>query len=152
MFRKISARIMVIGRVIGAVLMAGCAAAGDEVRPAPVEADSSEAQDAVLTPEPVVYDSREVVLGETFEIALEANATTGFSWEIAEIDEDIVQLTESEYIVDPNAEGLVGKGGKAVFRFEAVGSGETTLKLIYHRSWETDVEPLRTHIVQVTVS
>jgi len=141
-----------IGLAVGAVLLAGCAAAGDEVRPAPVEEDPSQIQDPATTPEPVVYESREVVLGETFEIMLEANATTGFSWEIAEIDEDIVQLMESEYIADPNAEGLVGKGGKAVFRFEAVGRGETALKLVYRRSWETDVEPLRTQIVQVTVS
>ena len=152
MFGKKSARIMVIGLAIGAVLLAGCVPAGDEVRPAPVEEDTSNVQDQIIEPEPVVYDSREVVLGDTFEIALDANATTGYSWEIAEIDEDIVQLTKSEYIVDPNAEGLVGKGGKAVFRFEAVGSGETALKLIYHRSWETDVEPLRTTVVQVTVS
>ena len=152
MFRRATVRRMVIGLVVGVVLLAGCAAAGDEVRPAPVEEDTSKAQDPATTPEPVVYESREVELGEMFEIVLEANATTGYSWELIEIDDDVVQLMESEYIADPNAEGLVGKGGKTVFRFEAVGSGQTALKIVYRRSWETDVEPLRTQIVQVTVS
>ena len=127
MFSRTSVRRMVICLAMGAVLLASCVAAPDEVKLAPLQQ------------------------GETFEITLEANATTGFSWEIAQIDKDIVQLVGSEYVPDPNAEGLDGKGGKAVFRFQAVGSGETTLKWVYHRPWEKDVEPLRTHVVQVSV-
>ena len=123
-----SVRRMVICLAMGAVLLSSCVAAADEVDPAPLQK------------------------GETFEITLDANATTGFSWEVAEIDEDIVQLVGSEYVPDSNAERLVGKGGKTVFRFQAVGSGGTTIKLVYRRSWEADVEPLETHIVQVTVS
>jgi len=123
-----SVRRMVIGLGMAVVLLASCVAAADEVEPNALQQ------------------------GDTFEITLDANATTGYSWELVEIDDDVVQLTESEYVADPNAEGLDGKGGKAVFRFQAVGSGETTLKWVYHRSWEKDVEPLKTHIVQVTVS
>jgi len=127
MYPQKSMRKMVIGLAIAVVLLASCVAAADELEPASLQQ------------------------GETFEITLEANATTGFSWEIAEIDEDIVQLVGSEYVPEPNPEQLCGKGGKTVFRFQAVGSGETTLKWVYHRSWEKDVEPLKTHVVQVTV-
>ena len=124
-----SVRRTLIGLGMAVVALASCVAAADGADPAdPMEQ------------------------GETFEIALEANATTGFSWEIAEIDEDIVQLVSSEYVPDSNAERLPGKGGKTVFRFQAVGSGETTVKLVYRRPWEKDVEPLETHVVQVSVS
>ena len=123
-----SVRRTLIGLGMAVVALASCVAAADGADPAALQQ------------------------GETFEIILEANATTGFSWDIAEIDEDIVQFLESEYVADSNAEQLPGKGGKTIFRFQAVGSGETTLKLVYQRPWEKDVEPLETHVVQVSVS
>ena len=151
MFSGKSVRGMVMGLAVGATVLAGCMAAADEVRPAPAGEDPSQVQDPVIVTEPVVYESREVVLGEAFEIVLEANATTGYSWELIEIDDDVVQLAESEYIADPNSERLVGKVGKTVFHFQAVGRGETTLKWVRRRPWEKDVGPMRAHIIQVTI-
>jgi predicted secreted protein len=45
----------------------------------------------------------------------------------------------------------VGAGGVEVFRFEAAGSGQTDLTLVYHRPWEKGVDPLETFAVQITV-
>ena len=130
-----SVRRIVIGLAVGVVLLASCGSTVDDVRPAPV-----------------VYESCEVELGEIFEIVLQANATTGYSWELIEIDDKVVQLTESEYIADPNSVRLVGIIGKTSFHFQAVGRGETTLKWVRRRPWEKDVGPMRAHIIQVTVS
>jgi len=46
---------------------------------------------------------------------------------------------------------LVGAGGVQILRFEAVNAGKMTLKLIYHRPWEKDVEPMETYSIQVVV-
>jgi len=89
----------------------------------------------------------ELKKGQTLVITLEANPTTGYTWEIAELDEQVLrQVGEIEF--EPESE-LVGAGGGQIIRFEVIGAGQTTLKLVYHRPWETDVGPLKTFSIQV---
>jgi predicted secreted protein len=38
-----------------------------------------------------------------------------------------------------------------VFRFAAAASGQTTLTLLYHRSFEPDVPPLKTFTAPIVV-
>ena len=84
----------------------------------------------------------EVTVGPVVAVTLTANPTTGYTWAVAEpTDEQIVRQTgEIEFV--PESEAL-GAGGVQIIRFEVVGAGQTTLKLIYHRPWER-VEPLQT--------
>jgi predicted secreted protein len=46
---------------------------------------------------------------------------------------------------------LVGAPGVETLRFEGWQAGETTLELVYRRSWEKGIEPLQRFSVQVTV-
>jgi inhibitor of cysteine peptidase len=86
--------------------------------------------------------------GQTVDIRLEGNPTTGFTWEVAEVDDAILrQIGEIEF--DPFS-GLIGSAGIQTLRFEAVGSGQMTLKLAYHRPWETEPS-LDTFNIHVTV-
>jgi inhibitor of cysteine peptidase len=96
----------------------------------------------------------ELQTGQTLEVTLESNPTTGYAWEVAEVDESLLQSQgDAEYKEKKTAgEQLVGSGGTQTFRFTAAEVGETTLKLIYHRAWETDVEPVQTFSVQVTIN
>jgi inhibitor of cysteine peptidase len=95
---------------------------------------------------------REVQLkkGQTLVVTLEGNPTTGYSWEVEEpLDEQVLrQVGEAEFKTESD---LVGAGGVQILRFEAVNAGQTTLKLVYHRPWEKDVEPLETYSIQVVV-
>jgi inhibitor of cysteine peptidase len=96
-------------------------------------------------------DGREVTLqkGQTLTIKLEGNPTTGYSWEVVESEGAIVQqVGEPEFEADSD---LLGAPGTQTLRFEAVETGQMELKLVYQRPWETDVEPLETFTVQVTV-
>jgi inhibitor of cysteine peptidase len=97
-------------------------------------------------------DGREMQLqkGQTLVVTLEGNPTTGYSWEVAEpLDEQVLrQVGEAEFKAESEA---IGAGGVQVLRFEAVNAGKTTLKLVYHRPWEKDVEPLETYSIQVVV-
>jgi len=100
-------------------------------------------------------DGREVVLkqGQILVVTLESNRTTGHSWAVAENQDSILkQIGNSEYKSSKSDPPMVGAGGWEIFRFKAVGSGQTTLKLIYRRPWETDVEPLKTFTIDVVVN
>jgi inhibitor of cysteine peptidase len=86
-----------------------------------------------------------VDVGQEFDVTLEGNPTTGYTWAVAEpTDEQIVRQTgEIEFVPESKA---LGAGGVQIIRFEVVGAGQTTLKLIYHRPWES-IEPLQTFSV-----
>jgi len=93
----------------------------------------------------------ELVLGEMLVVRLESNPSTGYLWEIDELDGGVVQQrgeVDFESAVQDNPPP--GTGGWAIFRFEAVGEGESELRLIYHQPW-TDEEPLVVYTVQVAV-
>jgi inhibitor of cysteine peptidase len=96
---------------------------------------------------------QELARGQELVVTLASNPTTGFRWEVAEADKAILrQLGNAEY--KSSASGnppLVGAGGTETFRFESIGAGTTTLKLVYRRSWETGVPPIKTYTVQVAV-
>jgi len=97
-------------------------------------------------------NGREVQLkkGQTLIVTLEANPTTGYSWEVAEpLDEQVLrQVGEPEFKAESEA---LGAGGVQTLRFKAVKAGRTILKLVYHRPWEKGVEPLDTYSLQVVV-
>ena len=82
-------------------------------------------------------------------VSLEGNPTSGYTWDVAEMDEGVLrQVGETEF--KPES-GAIGSGGVQTLRFETVNSGQTTLKFVYHRSWEADEEPSETFTIQVVV-
>jgi predicted secreted protein len=88
-------------------------------------------------------------LGEdqVLTISLESNPSTGYSWQVAEMDENVLhQVGESEF---EQMSPLLGAPEKQILRFKPVGAGQSTLKLVYHRPWEKGVEPLREFSIQV---
>lgn len=91
----------------------------------------------------------ELSAGQILEISLEGNPTTGFNWEVSEIDESVIkQSGEAEYKSESD---LLGAGGTITYTFEAVQPGSSTIKLIYHRPWEKDVAPEKEYSVTVNV-
>jgi inhibitor of cysteine peptidase len=87
--------------------------------------------------------------GQMLVITLEGNPTTGYTWEVAELNADVMrQVGETEF--QPESSPL-GAGGVQTLRFETLNVGQTPLKLVYHRPWEKDVEPLKAFSIQVTV-
>jgi inhibitor of cysteine peptidase len=92
----------------------------------------------------------ELKTGDQLQLSLEGNPTTGYSWEVAELDPNILKLNgEPQFQADSSA---LGSGGKMVLRFETVNPGRTPLKLIYHRPFEQNTAPLRTYEVIVVLT
>jgi predicted secreted protein len=87
--------------------------------------------------------------GGTFEVTLDSNPTTGYSWAYSSISSNNLTLISNEFIRPQNSR-LIGSGGKQVFVFKA--DGPTTLHLRYARAWENNVEPASSVSVKVEVS
>ncbi len=90
--------------------------------------------------------------GDVLVVRLAANPTTGYTWTLAAVDEAVLHPAgEAGYTPEPAAQGRVGAGGTAEWRFVAAGNGTTTLELLYTRPWETPSQPGKTFSVTVTV-
>ena len=84
----------------------------------------------------------EIITGQDFAIELDANATTGYQWQLAKpLNKSVIELLSTEYRVSET--GLVGAGGKEIWKFRAVDQGKTMISMKYVRSWEKDVPPLK---------
>jgi len=92
----------------------------------------------------------ELKTGQELVVTLDANPTTGYSWDVDTLSETVLQpVGEPEFEIDSN---LVGAGGVQIMRFKAVEAGESVLSLIYHRPWEKEVEPIETFSIQIIVT
>ena len=74
-------------------------------------------------------------VGKEFVITLDANATTGYEWQLANpIDDSLIRLVHSEYV--PDKTGLVGSGGKSIWTFTTIRAGTIKVYFKYIRPWE----------------
>ena len=76
---------------------------------------------------------RESPAPQTVSFSLEANPTTGYSWQVSQSEE--LFKVESSY-TQKHAEGLVGAGGLETFTLTPLKAGTTELTLTYARPWE----------------
>ncbi|MFH1524254.1 MAG: protease inhibitor I42 family protein [Chloroflexota bacterium] len=91
-----------------------------------------------------------VKTGDQIVIMLEGNPSTGYTWEAKDLDVGTFQqVGETQF--KSSSPGSTGAGGTLTLTFKALRAGTSTLALIYHRPWETDVEPQSTFAVTVTV-
>jgi len=76
-------------------------------------------------------------VGETLEVRLKSNPSTGFMWYIQAKSTPLLKLA-SQSETEPTKPG-VGRPIFQIFKFEARQSGEGVLLLHYVRSWEKPV-------------
>jgi len=89
----------------------------------------------------------QVQKGQTFDITLDANPTTGYSWK-PEYEPTYLKLVDRRF--QPSS-GAVGAGGKETFTFQALQVGQTQLRMLYQRPWEPQpllVDPYRILIIE----
>jgi inhibitor of cysteine peptidase len=91
----------------------------------------------------------EMKKGETLILSINGNPTTGYTWEVESVDQNILQSAgEPDYKSDSM---LVGSGGTYKFKFTAASAGVTPLKLKYWRTFEPDNPPVETFEVKIVV-
>lgn len=80
-------------------------------------------------------DTDNIVLkvGNTKDIILEENPSTGYAWSVEPNEDGIIEIVKDYYM-----EGLPvpGASGQHMWRIKALEKGETTLTFNYERSWE----------------
>ncbi len=97
--------------------------------------------------------SLETTTGQTINITLDSNITTGYKWNlVTEPNAQVLKLLASEYVA-PAASNppLVGAGGKEVWEFQTTGRGTTALKLAYFRPFEKNTPPAKEFSATVVV-
>lgn len=95
-------------------------------------------------------NGREVSLraGETLEISLAENRTTGFRWRLESNAGPACKLLKSSFEASL---GATGRGGVHHWQFQAVQAGAGKIELEYRRPWEEDSPPSRTFTLRVRV-
>jgi len=89
-------------------------------------------------------------LGDTLPVRLQGNPSTGYTWEPVKAELKILTQVGGPEFIAQNP-GTAGSGGTVTLRFKATKAGQESLKLIYHRSWEKDIAPLKTFEITVIV-
>jgi C1A family cysteine protease len=89
--------------------------------------------------------------GEVLVINLESNPSTGYGWQVQWLDTSILRLiSDTEWI--PYTPGKIGGPGTQTMRFAAIGKGQTSLDLVYTRSWNTTNIPTKSFTLEVHVA
>jgi predicted secreted protein len=79
-------------------------------------------------------------VGDTLVIRLPENPGTGYRWNIANIDDPLVRIDDSEFTQTPGSG--IGGGGFRIFTLSAQGPGVAWLSLKKRRPWEGDAPPI----------
>ncbi len=82
-------------------------------------------------------------------IRIEENPTTGYRWEIGMVDQQIVEILDSDYLIASG--GGIGSGGTRIFRFRAKSPGISPVQLRLRRSWEVEDALLKSFSVSIQV-
>lgn len=114
------------------------------------EASEPESPTEITVTERQKGGSTGLEVGHVLRIELPANPTTGYAWTLAEVDTDVLKPPPEEEYLPPQTDAM-GAGGISIWRFEAVGPGTTTLRLVYRRPWEEEAPPAETFDFTVAV-
>lgn len=98
------------------------------------------------------YSGKQVELsvGQSLVVTLASNASTGYSWSLAQnSDETVLSKTGNKYIAPQTT--LMGAPGKEEWTFKALKKGNSTISIVYSRPWETDTPPAQTFDLTVVV-
>ena len=112
---------------IALVLLTGCATS----TPSPTATLPPTAETLNTLPEPT--DPTQLIsvrTGETFDLVVPSNSSTGYRWNIVpEVDENLVEFISQDYIAEEPV--MPGSGGVDVWTFRALNAGDTTIVLGY---------------------
>lgn len=85
--------------------------------------------------------------GDTVQIALAENPTTGYVWQLGDLDGKIVRLESQQYQQSATSPNLCGAGGTKIFTFAIVGKGRCQVAAQLMRPWEK--KPIETRVFSI---
>lgn len=90
----------------------------------------------------------EMTVGESLEIRLQENPTTGFRWQLIADDGAVCALI-SDAFEGPG--GPLGRGGEHGWLFKALEPGECDIEFHYRRRWMSAAKPVRTFRIHIRI-
>lgn len=93
----------------------------------------------------------EVPIGQTFELRLQENPTTGYKWNLKSNGAPQCALIDDAFETKSDSPQQPGRGGAHAWQFRAAENGETHIQLAYERGWQKDATP-RTFTLKVHVT
>ena len=88
-------------------------------------------------------------VGDTIDIRLAENATTGYRWVLEQPRSAVLTARDSG---SDYPDQKLGSSGQASFRLGVSGPGTETLRLVYQRPWDSGATGQRGFSVEVTVA
>jgi len=146
---------MSLNPLAGAIALLACVmalpgcASGTDNAPAADKASANAPQAAVVDAR--ADGENRLRRGQILAIELDSNASTGYAWEIVEDGSPVLEPAPVPASAKPAVAPMPGAGGTSRWRFRAAQAGTANLRLVYRRSWEKDVEPVRTASYRVRV-
>jgi len=138
-------RFAILTILLGVLLSAGIAVAGQA---AGSSAKPQSARSPVTITDQDNSTNVDLTTGELLVVKLPSNPSTGYDWSVSG-DPAPLKLTKHSHL--RSTSGAVGAPQTAVFEFRAASAGVVHLTLLYRRSWEYNVPPVKTFTVTVEV-
>ena len=91
----------------------------------------------------------DMTVGQTFDIQLLENPTTGFHWQLTPLDNEACVLISDAFSKPAT---VPGRGGKHTWTFRAATSGRCDIELLYSRKWDDPGKSERVLHLYVMVS
>jgi inhibitor of cysteine peptidase len=95
-------------------------------------------------------DTFQAKLNEPFNISLDSNPTTGYSWAVDFDHEYLSGGTEVYSTSNTSQPARVGSGSKQIFAFTPIQEGQTTISAIYKRPWEDTVAEEKAFLIIIS--
>ncbi len=89
-----------------------------------------------------------MAVGDTLDVVLQSNPTTGYSWNLVSPVAQWLVLADTKFKASSAA---CGAPGYSTYSFVAVSPGHCDIVMDYKRVWETDIPPVKTFAVSVCV-
>jgi inhibitor of cysteine peptidase len=99
-------------------------------------------------------DNNETVqlnVGDKLAVRLASNPSTGYSWKVGQINQQLLRLTGDPRF-EASSSGLLGAPGTEVFEFEARAPGGEALALLYQNPTLRGVQAANTFRLRVVIS
>lgn len=90
-----------------------------------------------------------VSAGASVLVQLPGNPSTGYDWEVTVGNPSVLEQSGAPKFTPSS--GALGAGGTYQFWFQPKTAGTTDLTLVYRRSWERDVAPVKTYKITIAV-
>jgi len=88
---------------------------------------------------------------DNIEVILAANPTTGFKWQIVNIDNSKIKLIDESYTAHKVNRDIVGSGGNKVYLFNTIDKGNTSIEFEYSRPFEKEATPYKIFNVNLDI-